>query len=59
MMGTSTTVLGVLPLLLDAFFKSMAVVIVFGLTFATILTLIIIPILYAVFFKVKSHEVQA
>jgi multidrug efflux pump subunit AcrB len=46
-------------LLLDAFFKSMAVVIVFGLTFATILTLIIIPILYAVFFKVKSHEVQA
>ena len=59
MMGTLTTVLGVLPLLLDAFFKSMAVVIVFGLTFATILTLIIIPILYAVFFKVKSHEVQA
>ena len=59
MMGTSTTVLGVSPLLLDAFFKSMAVVIVFGLTFATILTLIIIPILYAVFFKVKSHEVQA
>ena len=59
MMGTSTTVLGVLPWLLDAFFKSMAVVIVVGLTFATIPTLIIIPILYAVFFKVKSHEVQA
>ena len=57
MMGTSTTVLGVLPLFLDAFFKSMAVVIVFGLTFATLLTLVIIPVLYAVFFRVKSDEV--
>ncbi len=58
MMGTLTTVLGVLPLFADAFFKSMAVVIVYGLTFATILTLIIIPVLYAIFFRVGSEEVR-
>ena len=58
MMGTLTTVLGVLPLFLDAFFKSMAVVIVFGLTFATLLTLIVIPVLYALFFRVRAAEVS-
>ncbi len=58
MMGTVTTVLGVLPLLFDAFFKSMAVVIVFGLTFATLLTLIIIPVLYALFFRINADEIS-
>jgi multidrug efflux pump subunit AcrB len=56
MMGTLTTVLGVIPLFFDAFFQSMAVVIVFGLTFATLLTLIIVPVLYAIFMRVKSEE---
>jgi len=46
-----TTVLGMLPLLTDAFFVSMAVVIMFGLSFATLLTLLIVPVLYAVFFR--------
>ena len=41
-----------LPLLTDAFFVSMAVTIMFGLGFATILTLIVVPVLYAIFFKV-------
>ena len=59
MMGALTTVLGVIPLFADAFFKSMAVVLVFGLTFATILTLVIVPVLYAVFFKVKNNEREA
>lgn len=59
MMGTLTTVLGVIPLLTDAFFKSMAVVIVFGLTFATLLTLIVVPVLYAAFFRVKNEEVSS
>ncbi|MEX0340343.1 MAG: efflux RND transporter permease subunit [Arenibacterium sp.] len=57
LLGVLTTVLGVLPLLADPFFKSLAVVIIFGLSFATILTLIIVPVLYAVFFRVKSSEV--
>ena len=53
-MGTLTTVLGVLPLLGDAFFRSMAVVLVFGLTFATLLTLVVAPALYAVFFNPRD-----
>ena len=56
MMGSLTTVLGVIPLFGDAFFKSMAVVLVFGLSFATVLTLVVIPALYTVFFRVKSTE---
>jgi multidrug efflux pump subunit AcrB len=56
MMGTLTTVLGVIPLFFDAFFQSMAVVIVFGLSFATMLTLIIVPVLYAVIMKVSAKE---
>lgn len=59
MMGSLTTVLGVIPLFGDAFFKSMAVVMVFGLSFATILTLVVVPALYTVFFKVKPSETAA
>lgn len=56
MMGALTTVLGVIPLFGDAFFKSMAVVLVFGLTFATLLTLVVVPALYAVIFNIKNSE---
>ena len=56
MMGALTTVLGVIPLFGDAFFKSMAVVLVFGLSFATILTLVVVPALYAVFMRVRADE---
>ena len=58
MMGALTTVLGVIPLFFDAFFQSMAVVLVFGLSFATILTLVIVPVLYAMFFKIGPGEVR-
>ncbi len=54
MMAALTTVLGMMPLLLDAFFVSMAVTIMFGLAFATLLTLIIVPVLYAIFFNARS-----
>lgn len=54
LLAAITTVLGMIPLLPDIFFRSMAIVIMFGLTFATILTLIIIPVLYAMFFKAKA-----
>jgi len=56
MMGSLTTVLGVMPLFGDAFFRSMAVVLVFGLSFATLLTLLVVPALYAIFFDIKRHE---
>jgi multidrug efflux pump subunit AcrB len=57
-MAASTTILGLIPLLGDAFFIAMAVTIMFGLGFATVLTLIVVPVLYAVFFKV-THEKPA
>ena len=46
-----TTVLGLAPLLRDVFFQSMAVVIMFGLGFATVLTLLILPVIYSCFNK--------
>ncbi|RJX71940.1 efflux RND transporter permease subunit [Vibrio sinensis] len=55
LLGALTTILGVAPLLVDPFFKSMAVTIMFGLLFATILTLVIIPLFYALFFRVKVN----
>ncbi len=56
MMGAFTTVLGVLPLFFDAFFKSMTVVIAGGLSFATIITLLVTPVLYALLFGIHSDE---
>lgn len=47
-MAALTTILGMVPLLTDPFFNSMAVVIAFGLGFATILTLGVVPVLYTV-----------
>lgn len=58
-LGAFTTILGVAPLLLDPFFKSMAVTIMFGLTFATALTLIVVPLLYAVLFRIKPDDQAA
>ena len=55
-LGVLTTVLGVIPLLWDPFFQSLAVVIICGLSFATILTLIVVPTLYAIFFRVASDQ---
>ncbi|MCT4625761.1 efflux RND transporter permease subunit [Halodesulfovibrio sp.] len=54
MMAASTTVLGMLPLLADAFFVSMAVTIMAGLTFATVLTLVVVPTLYVILFKIRE-----
>jgi len=50
-MGAITTILGVAPLLFDPFFRSMTVVIMFGLAFATVLTLVVVPIYYLLFFR--------
>ncbi|KHT62213.1 multidrug transporter AcrB [Photobacterium gaetbulicola] len=56
LLGALTTILGVAPLLIDPFFKSMAVTIMFGLLFATVLTLVVIPLFYALFFRVKIES---
>ncbi|KAF1052495.1 MAG: Cobalt-zinc-cadmium resistance protein CzcA [Stenotrophomonas maltophilia] len=49
-----TTILGLAPLLLDAFFQSMSVVIMFGLGFATLLTLVVLPVMYAVAYRLEE-----
>ncbi|UTZ40993.1 efflux RND transporter permease subunit VmeI [Vibrio campbellii] len=51
-MAAITTILGMIPLLPDIFFKPMAVTIMFGLGFATVLTLIVVPVLYRLFHRV-------
>ncbi|MFA0569894.1 efflux RND transporter permease subunit [Vibrio gallaecicus] len=52
-MAAITTILGMIPLLPDIFFKPMAVTIMFGLGFATVLTLIVVPVLYRIFHNIK------
>ncbi len=52
MLAATTTILGLIPLLGDVFFVNMSVTIMAGLGFATILTLTVIPTLYAVFFRI-------
>jgi len=58
-MAALTTVFGLVPLLNDVFFGAMAVTIVTGLLFASLLTLFVIPVLYAVFFKVQAPDTTA
>ncbi|PCD00553.1 efflux RND transporter permease subunit [Halopseudomonas pelagia] len=56
-MAAGTTVAGMVPLLFDPFFANMAVTIMGGLAFATLLTLLAVPCLYALFMRVKQQEV--
>lgn len=53
-MAAITTILGMIPLLPDIFFKPMAVTIMFGLGFATVLTLIVVPVLYKMFHRIAT-----
>ncbi|NAR38612.1 efflux RND transporter permease subunit VexK [Vibrio cholerae] len=55
-MAAVTTILGMIPLLPDIFFRPMAVTIMFGLGFATVLTLIVVPVLYRLFHHVKVPQ---
>ncbi|HAC21714.1 MAG TPA: hypothetical protein DCF91_06400, partial [Porphyromonadaceae bacterium] len=56
LMAATTTILGMVPLLFDVAFGGMAATIIFGLTFATMLTLFVTPALYALFYKVKNKQ---
>ena len=55
-MAAITTIFGMVPLLKDVFFKSMSVTIMFGLGFATVLTLIVVPVLYSIFYRVRYEK---
>jgi multidrug efflux pump subunit AcrB len=54
-----TTVLGMIPLLLDSFFGSMAAGLMFGLAFAVLLCLIVTPVMYAIFYNVHPPIAEA
>ena len=56
MMASLTTILGMIPLLPDAMFGSLAASIMGGLLFSTVITLLFIPILYALFFHIKVKK---
>lgn len=51
-----TTTLGMIPLLWDSFFSDMAITMMAGLLFATILTLVAVPALYALFFSIDMEQ---
>ncbi|OED45876.1 hypothetical protein ACH42_04420 [Endozoicomonas sp. (ex Bugula neritina AB1)] len=53
-MAALTTMLGMIPLLFNIFFAAMAVAIIFGLGFATVLTLLILPVVYALYIALSS-----
>jgi multidrug efflux pump subunit AcrB len=56
MLAAATTILGLIPLLSDVFFVNMSVTIMAGLGFASLLTLTVVPTLYAVFFRIRQDS---
>ncbi|MEM6580854.1 MAG: efflux RND transporter permease subunit [Pseudomonadota bacterium] len=55
-LAAATTILGLIPLLTDVFFVNMSVTIMAGLGFASLLTLTVVPTLYAVFFRIQQTD---
>ncbi|MFI3332974.1 MAG: efflux RND transporter permease subunit [Rikenellaceae bacterium] len=55
-MASGTTILGMLPLLFDSLFGAMAATIMGGLFVATLLTICVLPTLYAIFHNVKPNN---
>ncbi|MEO1199305.1 MAG: efflux RND transporter permease subunit [Pseudomonadota bacterium] len=58
-LAAGTTILGLVPLVTDPFFASMAVSIMAGLGFATVLTLIGVPVLYHTYLRKERREEKA
>lgn len=55
-MTSATTIFGMLPLIFDPLYGDMAITIIFGLTASTILTLFVVPLLYAMFYKIEPQK---
>lgn len=58
-LAAGTTILGLIPLLSDVFFVNMSITIMAGLGFASLLTLTVVPTLYAVFFGIHRQGAGA
>jgi multidrug efflux pump subunit AcrB len=58
-LAAATTILGLIPLLKDVFFVNMSITMMAGLGFATVLTLIFVPVLYAILFRIPNQATAA
>ncbi len=56
MLTAGSSILGMVPLITSTFWGPMAVAIASGLLIATALTLLVLPVMYAVVYKVKPEE---
>ncbi len=54
--AATTVVVGMIPLLRDPMFDAMATAMMFGLIFATVLTLFVVPVLYTLFFNIHPEK---
>ncbi len=54
MLAAGTTVLGVVPLMQDVFWIGLAVTVMAGLTFGSILTMVLVPVLYAILHRIHA-----
>ncbi len=55
LLAAGTTVLGVMPLLTHVFWVSMSVVIMFGLTLGTVITMVLLPTIYSLLLGIRNH----
>lgn len=58
MMASLTTILGMVPLITDSMFNSTAIVIMFGLAVGSIITLVVVPVLYTVLYRVDGSKLN-
>ena len=56
LMASLTTIVGMIPLVGDPMYGSMALTIMGGLTVGTIITLILLPIFYAALFRIRKPQ---
>ena len=56
LLASVTTILALIPLLFDSLFSSMAATIMGGLFVATVLTMCVLPVVYSLFYGIKSYK---
>jgi multidrug efflux pump subunit AcrB len=54
-LAAAATVLGVIPLLPDVFWVGLAVTVMAGLTIGTGFTMLVVPVLYATFYRIPAR----
>lgn len=58
MMASLTTILGMLPLVWDVMFNSLAITIMFGLLVGSLITLLVVPVMYTVFYGINTKPLK-